>query len=96
MERKEIKTIKCLCLIFIVFLCGCKEKHVPERTSSGNNRTWEIIDANKHIYYMKPSIAISPTIKTDSTVILLYNDGTLHSIDTHIKIKICEFMKQNF
>ena len=45
---------------------------------------------------MKPSIAISPTIKTDSTVIYLYNDGTLHSIDTHIKIKICEFMKQNF
>ena len=87
MERKEIKTIKCLCLIIIVFLCGCKEKHVPERTSSGNNRTWEIIDANEHIYYMKPPIAISPTIKTDSTVIYLYNDGTLHSIDTHIKIK---------
>ena len=36
---------------------------------------------------MKPSIAIIPTIKTDSTVIYLYNDGTLHSIDTHIKIK---------
>ena len=71
MKRKEIKTIKCLCLIIIVLLCGCKEKHVPKRTSSGNDCTWEIIDANEHIYYMKPPIAISPTIKTDSTVIYL-------------------------
>ena len=87
MEGKENKTIKYLCLIIIVFLCGCREKHVPKQTSSGNDRIWEIVDVNKHIYYMKPSIAISPIIKTDSTVIHLYNDGTLHSIDTHIRTK---------
>lgn len=87
MEVKENKTIKYLCLIIIISLCACKDKCVPKQTCFENDSVWEIVDVNKHIFYMKPSMAISPIIKADRTVIHLFNNGTLHSIDTHIKIQ---------
>jgi|GEM_PF-4970622 len=61
--------MKYLCLIIIISLCGCKDKYVPKQTSFENDSVWEIIDVNKHIFYMKPSMAISPIIKADRTFI---------------------------
>ena len=60
--------MKYLCLIIIISLCGCKDKYVPKQTSFENDSVWEIIDVNKHIFYMKPSMAISPIIKADRTL----------------------------